>query len=299
MSSIFSLFSRKKNAQEIIPTLNNVAIPNNDYEEQLKNLAKFVQSEHSKNIIFSSSQGGELSFAKSFNINTQDHTSLLEYTMTQYKIQLQKLQTIDFKLGLSFVVGLISIALSPLSLGLSSLLTASAFTYFGYQLKQRESVREYYTRTQQDMTNVYIWAMNDPSSILTSNNKQLPAQKSLSHDNAEYVKAVHNSFHPKIQSMHNLFNPMLTDQNILHYTCSKLENAIIDFQSDNNRHDIENETTTKLQLSASYLLYGQHQGSSVQVAKGLFEIIRRAAVDLGINLYSCVKSDVSMTASIL
>lgn len=294
MNFFTSLFAPSQPKKAVIPTYQVKVNEHEAFDSKLSELAQFIQSESNIAKLFSNGEhGGELDFSSfgHFNINRADDNNLIRHTMEQYNNQLHRLQTTDFKLSLSFVIGLVAIALSPLSAGLSILIAATAFAYFGYQLKHREDVRESYIESQQNMTNVYIWAMNDTNAKITLEGQDLPTLESCNHDSARFATEVQKSLHPQITAMHNLFNPMLSDQNIWHYTRNDLDEAITIDKSAREENAVANETTTKMQLSLSYLLYGQHQGTPVQVAKGLAEIIRRAFVDIGTSVYNAFSSN--------
>lgn len=250
--------------------------------QQLKDLANFVQTKENKANLFNGDQGGHIKFKhcplNHFNIKKSDHKEILKHGLDQFQTKLKKLQTIDFKLGLSFTTGLLAIALATFTFGLSTLISGAAFGYFGYILKAREEARNEYITSQQQMTNIYIWAMNDSDAIISIDGKKITDMDNL-------------IFHDDIKEMHNIFNPMLSDQNIMHYTHNKIDTPIAQKRAEQNQTAIDNETTTKLQLSRDYLLYGQHQGSNIQVAKGIFELSKRSVVDLFINLKNSFTSE--------
>lgn len=288
---MFGLFSSKPSTFEAVSLAANEEQA--QFKGQLHQLALFIRTPQNREILFSGEKGGEINFAGSplqhFDIHKPAHSALLKHTLNQYETQLKKLQTTDFKLGLSLVMGLVAIALAPLSMGFTTLLSAVAFSFFGYYCKAREDSREAYVSAQQDMTNVYIWAMNDPQATITAQGKRLPAESAIA-DQTEFAKAVQDSLDPQIVVMHNVVNPMLSDQNIWHYTRNDLDQAITIDKAARNEDAVANETTTKLQLSLSYLLYGEHQGSSVQVAKGVAEYAKRAVVDLAHQVHQVFSS---------
>ena len=259
---------------------------------QLTALKEFIHNQENSNTLFKGKDGGEICFDtfkyKHFNSQNDISINLLDSVMTNFQTNLRKLQTIDFKISLSFTFGLVAIALSPLSMGLTTLLSAAAFSFVGYLYKSREIAREDYEVAQEQMTDVYIWSMNDTKAYVTKDGKKLPEKGNTS--DKVYASIIQNELHPKIKMMHDLVNPLLSDQNIRHYTRNSLANAITAHRSDTNQLSVKSETTTKLQLSLNYLFYGQHQGGTMQVAKGIAELSRRTVVELPSKVASVFKS---------
>ncbi len=255
----------------------------------LTQLAEFIQSPENLSLIYDNGdKGGEINFSNGplghFDINKVDHYTLLNYTIEAFQSKLNKLQVVDFKICLSFVVGMVAIVLSPLSLGLSALISAAAFGYFGYQLKAREQAREQYQAAQKDMTNVYICVMNDAKAKITKADSKLPNEDDYQ-DGIAFANDVHQALDHRVAILLDVFNPLLSDLNIMHYTRNDIDFAITQGRNLKNDQAVENETTTKLQLSLSYLLYGQHEGDHFQVAKGLFELCKRTVVDMANTVY--------------
>ena len=136
--------------------------------------------------------------------------------------------------------------------------------------------------------------MNDAQSTLTTSGEKLPEQTADITDEA-YAKIIQTNLHSDIKAMHTTFNPMLNDNDIWAYTNSKLDSAITMDRNISNESAIDSESTTKLQLSLNYLLYGQDQGSPMQFAKGLVSLCGQTIMNLAISLKDTVLSATGMS----
>jgi hypothetical protein len=263
-----------------------------DLDAKIKTLAKFIyqdanyeklKAEHSGKED-GLNHGGHIDFDAlapqlgHFNATSEASIEVLQRSMDNYQLQLNRLKTVDFKLALSLFIGVTAIALSPLSLGLSLLASASAFTYFGYQLKAREDVREAYSDAQNDMVATYIWVMNDKKATITSKGQALPSFNP--EEPNKYPKEVQDALHPTVKRMHEICNPMFTDQDIWDYTRNDLDKAITVDRKEQTDEAIANEATTKAQLTMDYLLYGFHQGSNAQLAMGILSYVKQGVMSL-------------------
>lgn len=272
---------------------------------KLKTLAAFIQTETNRDLLYANgSQGGHINFEalsnfsnnqlNHFNTTNQAHLNLMAFATSAYEEKLKQLQTIDFKIALSFTIGAAALAFSFLTFGFSGLIAASAFSYFGYQLAKREQARAAYQQAQADVTNVYIWAMNDTESILSNDGNAMRKQHTNQED-AEYARYIQSYLDPTVKNMHKVVNPMLSDQDIWVYTRNDLDKAITVDRNNCNADAINNQTTTKLQLSLSYLLYGQDQGSPTQIAKGLGVMFGQTLMNIGISIKDGVLSMIGMS----
>ncbi len=271
----------------------------NSHTKMLTDLANFIQTKANATTLYNAGdKGGNIDFSElsvgHFKTSNPSNLNLLNDTRRAYELKLKQLQTMDFKLGISFTLGLAAIALSPLTFGISALVSAAAFSYFGYQLKTREIIQNDYKKAQADMTIVYIWAMNDTQSTLTVNGDTLP-EKTRDISDEAYAEIIQKNLHSDIKAMHATFNPMLSDNDIWAYTRSNLDSAITMGRNASNESAIDNESTTKLQLSLNYLLYGQDQGSTLQIAKGLVSLCSQTIMNLAISLKDTVISATGMS----
>lgn len=262
-------------------------------QPDLKVLAEFIKAKDNADLLYK--QNGEINFSNCpkpfahFNANNEESLAILTNALEQYSTKLAKLQTVDFKLALSLTIGAVAIPLSPLMFGFGVLVSTAAFIYFGKMHEQRKAVQAEYKQAQAEMTSVYIWIMNDKKASITQANKALPKRYDGQSDEA-YAQQLNNVLHPKIKQMHEIFNPMLSDQDILAYTRNDLETAITVDRNSNNEKNIKNESTTKLQLSRDYLIYGQDQGSAGQIATGIMKLFGQTLWNVGVSMKNAVVS---------
>lgn len=273
------------------------------HQKKLTALAEFIQTKENAEILFGEDKkGGEIDFStlcnKSDNLLTHfdsqntGHREFLNDVIEDYQVKLKKLQTIDFKLALSFTIGIAAIALAPLTFGFSAIISAVAFSYFGYQYHKREQVQENYKQAQLDMTNTYIWVMNDTQNMITKEGKALPRQDNMTDE--QFAKTVNDNLSSEVKNMHKTFNPILSDQDIWHYTRNSLDTAITVDRNVCNEESVKNETTTKLQLSLNYLLYGQNQGTPLSITKGLFIMLGQSLWSMGVSIKDGILSMIGM-----
>lgn len=254
------------------------------YGINLNTLVQYIQQPENLKVLLDSKQAGEIDFSRlqigHFSVKKEEHRTILQTAMDKYELSLAKLQMTDFKLGLAFAFGLTALLLMPLTAGISVAIASVAFAAFGYNLSMRHQQSKAYQQAQAELTYVYIWCMNDQSAIITDEGKVLPLKDNQKYtkNNRLFAQDVYHALHPLVQRLHNLFNPMLSDHNILLYTRNDLDKAIIQARAKDKLTDIHKETTTKLNLSLSFLLYGQHQGNAVQITKGIMEMAKRAVI---------------------
>lgn len=285
-----TFFSKKQKKNEEI-------VKDEEMKLKLSKLSAFIQTEENASKLYD--ENGHIDFStldlgsvnasnialgaheSHFNCANKESLKILTYTLEQYTAKLHKLQTVDFKLALSLTIAAIAIPLSPLMLGFGALVSASAFIYFGMMLERRNSVQEEYKKAQNDMTAVYIWIMNDTESTISADFNPLP-QKAKGESSEEFSASINEKLHAQVKEMHRVVNPMLSDKDLYAYTEEKLEAAITDAKKSKEDKSIENESTTKLQLSLNYLFYGQDQGSALQVSKGLLSLFGQTLLSVGV-----------------
>ena len=249
------------------PEKKSKAVTTEEITLHLNKIAEFIK----KNKANLYDQNQDLNFddldskIKHFNIKEPSHVAILNNAMEQYEEKLQKLKSHDITFVLSLTFALAASLLSPLLFGLGHLASAAGFFYAGMLFVERKNIQAEYEEAQQNMTNVYIWIMNDTKSNKSS-------------------MTTGNGFASEVIAMQKLYECMLSDSDITAFVCEAHEKGVVDAKNKKEDTAIEKQTTTKLQLSLNFLIYGKDQGSPSQVCKGLLALCGQTLMSVGISI---------------
>ncbi len=240
-----------------------------DVAFKLSEVGEFIQLETNQKIL---NGNGHIDFKQigTFDLTDPVHRTVLSKATNDYQQNLAKLHQFDKKIAGSFILGTTALAFTPLLPFLTLLIAIPAFCYGGYQLGKREDVYSDYKKSLESLKSVYIWCLNDPNAKVDTNCETLDLSGG---------KDAFSALHGEVQDLVTTAAPMLSDKELIDFTRNDIDNELKAGLREKDEKAIANQTTSKVELSLSYLFYGSHQGGAWSILRGLFTLSKNAMVN--------------------